>query len=102
MNINKKIININNLVKKIKNFHKNTKIGLCHGVFDLLHLGHIKHFEEAKKISGIEKAKLVGKEFTKNCLKSGIVEIVFDKGAYIYTGRVKALAEACREAGLKF
>jgi rfaE bifunctional protein kinase chain/domain/rfaE bifunctional protein nucleotidyltransferase chain/domain len=49
MNLNKKIININNLVKKIKNFHKNKKIGLCHGVFDLLHLGHIKHFEEAKK-----------------------------------------------------
>ena len=49
MNLNKKIININNLVKKIKNFYKNKKIGLCHGVFDLLHLGHIKHFEEAKK-----------------------------------------------------
>jgi len=48
MNLNKKIININNLVKKIKDFHKNKKIGLCHGVFDLLHLGHIKHFEEAK------------------------------------------------------
>ncbi len=60
------------------------------------------NFEEKKKISGIEKAKLVGKEFAALCLKEGIKEVVFDKGAYIYNGRVKALAEACREAGLKF
>lgn len=53
MNINKKILHIDNLIKKIENFHKNKKIGLCHGVFDLLHLGHIKHFEEAKKNSDI-------------------------------------------------
>ena len=50
----------------------------------------------------MEKAKLVGKEFGKLCLKSGAKEVVFDKGAYIYGGRVKALAEACREAGLSF
>ena len=60
------------------------------------------NFEENKKASGIEKAKLVGKEFAKNCLKNGFVEVVFDKGTYIYNGRVKAIAEACREAGLKF
>lgn len=59
-------------------------------------------FEEDKKASGIEKAKLVGKEFAKNCLKTGVSEVVFDKGAYVYNGRVKALADACREAGLKF
>lgn len=60
------------------------------------------NFEEKKKINGVEKAKLVGKEFAALCLKEGIQEVVFDKGAYIYNGRVKALAEACREAGLKF
>ncbi len=60
------------------------------------------NFEENKKINGIEKAKLVGKEFAKICLKNGFVEVVFDKGVYIYGGRVKAVAEACREAGLKF
>lgn len=60
------------------------------------------NFEENKKISGVEKAKLVGAEFAKNCLKTGVKEVVFDKGAYIYSGRVKALAEACREAGLQF
>lgn len=60
------------------------------------------NFEDQKKISGIAKAKLVGKEFAKLCLKNGIKEIVFDKGAYVYNGRVKALAESCREAGLQF
>ena len=59
-------------------------------------------FEEDKKSSGMEKAKLVGKEFAKICLKNGVKEVVFDKGAYLYNGRVKALAEACREAGLQF
>jgi large subunit ribosomal protein L18 len=59
-------------------------------------------FEEDKKVSGIEKAKIVGKEFAKICLKNGVKEVVFDKGSYIYNGRVKALAEACREGGLQF
>jgi large subunit ribosomal protein L18 len=60
------------------------------------------NFEENKKATGLEKATLVGKEFAKICLKEGIKEVVFDKGAYIYNGRVKALAEACRAEGLKF
>lgn len=59
-------------------------------------------FDEKKKISGIEKAKEVGAAFAAICLKSGIKEAVFDKGAYVYNGRVKALAEGCRSAGLKF
>lgn len=60
------------------------------------------NFAEGKKATGLEKAKLVGQEFAKLCVKGGIKEVVFDKGAYIYNGRVKALAEACREAGLQF
>jgi len=59
-------------------------------------------FEENKKASGIEKATLVGEEFAKICLKNGVKEVVFDKGAYVYNGRVKALAEGCRKAGLQF
>lgn len=59
-------------------------------------------FEDNKKISGIEKAKIVGKTFAELCLKDGITKVVFDKGAYVYNGRVKAIAEACREAGLLF
>lgn len=59
-------------------------------------------FEEDKKIKGIEKATLVGEQFAKICLEAGVKEVVFDKGAYLYSGRVKSLAEACRKAGLKF
>jgi large subunit ribosomal protein L18 len=54
------------------------------------------------KISGIEKAKIVGKEIAELCKKAKIEKIVFDKGAYNYNGRVKALASACREFGLNF
>lgn len=50
----------------------------------------------------IEAAKKVGTEVAKKALDAGIKEIVFDRGGYIYHGRVKALAEAAREVGLKF
>jgi large subunit ribosomal protein L18 len=55
-----------------------------------------------EKISGIEKAKIVGKNIAELCKKVDIDNIVFDKGAYNYNGRVKALADSCREFGLKF
>ncbi len=50
----------------------------------------------------IEGAKLVGADIAKKCLAKGIENVVFDRGGYIYHGRVKALAEAAREGGLKF
>ncbi|ONI45088.1 50S ribosomal protein L18 [Epulopiscium sp. SCG-B10WGA-EpuloA2] len=50
----------------------------------------------------IEAAKKVGSLVAKNALEKGIIEVVFDRGGFIYHGRVKALAEAAREAGLKF
>jgi large subunit ribosomal protein L18 len=52
--------------------------------------------------TGMEKAKLVGKKFAEHCLEKGFNAVVFDKGAYVYNGRIKALAESCREHGLKF
>ena len=55
-----------------------------------------------KNGSNIEGAKAVGKAVAEAALKAGITEVVFDRGGYIYHGRVKALAEAAREAGLKF
>lgn len=58
--------------------------------------------DEGKNITGIEKAKAVGKEFAKICLGKGVLKIVFDKGSYSYSGRVKSIAESCREAGLQF
>ncbi len=50
----------------------------------------------------VEAAKQVGTEVAKRALANNIENVVFDRGGYIYHGRVKALAEAAREAGLKF
>ena len=47
-------------------------------------------------------AKLVGELVAKKAINSGVTEVVFDRGGYIYHGRVQQLAEAAREAGLKF
>lgn len=47
-------------------------------------------------------AKLVGKTIARKAIEKGIVSVVFDRGGKIYHGRVKALAEAAREVGLKF
>jgi large subunit ribosomal protein L18 len=47
-------------------------------------------------------AKAVGQAIAKALLAKGISEVVFDRNGYLYHGRVKALAEAAREAGLKF
>lgn len=48
-----------------------------------------------------EKAKVVGERIAKLAAEKGITEAVFDRGGYIYHGRVQALAEGAREAGLK-
>ena len=49
-----------------------------------------------------EQAKLVGETVAKRAIEKKITEVVFDRGGYIYIGRVQALADAAREAGLKF
>ena len=50
----------------------------------------------------VEAAKAIGEAIAKRSLEKGITEVVFDRGVYVYHGRVAALAEAAREAGLKF
>lgn len=50
----------------------------------------------------VEAARLVGQEIAKRAQEKNIKEVVFDRGGYVYQGRVKALAEAAREAGLEF
>ncbi|MES1157581.1 MAG: 50S ribosomal protein L18 [Haliangium ochraceum] len=49
-----------------------------------------------------DRAKLVGAAVAKKCLEKGIDKVVFDRAGYKYHGRVSALAEGAREAGLKF
>lgn len=50
----------------------------------------------------IEAAKQVGTEIAKKAIANGIKQVVFDRGGYVYHGRVQALADAAREAGLEF
>lgn len=50
----------------------------------------------------MEAAKRIGSEIAKRAVEAGIERVVFDRSGYLYHGRVKALAEAAREAGLKF
>jgi large subunit ribosomal protein L18 len=61
--------------------------------------------ETRKQIKGggnVAAAKIVGKAVAERARAKGVAEVVFDRGGYRYHGRVKALAEAAREAGLKF
>ena len=59
----------------------------------------------ASKISGMtkkEQSKVIGQETAKKAIKKGIKEVVFDRGGYLYTGRIKEVADGAREAGLEF
>ena len=57
---------------------------------------------ELKKTNDVEAAAYVGTVIAKRALEKGIKEVVFDRGGFIYQGKIKALAEAAREAGLEF
>lgn len=62
-------------------------------------------FENGNKFeigSNIEAAKKIGELVAKRALEAGITEVVFDRGGFLFHGRIKALADAAREAGLKF
>ncbi len=58
--------------------------------------------DRAEKVKKTEAAKLVGQLVAKRLLDKGISTVVFDRGRFLYHGRVKALADAARESGLKF
>ena len=58
--------------------------------------------DSLKTGANIEAAKIVGKLIAERAAAKGVKEVVFDRGSYMYHGRVKALAEAAREAGLEF
>ena len=60
--------------------------------------------EKGKKHKGsdVDAATRIGKLIAERAIEKGVKDVVFDRGGYIYHGRVKALAEAAREAGLNF
>lgn len=58
--------------------------------------------ENAKNINKTEQARLIGKAIAEKAIAAGITTVRFDRNGYLYHGRVKSLAEAAREAGLKF
>ena len=58
--------------------------------------------KDLTKTNNVEAAKKLGEIIAKKALDNGIKTVVFDRGGYIYQGKVKALAEAAREAGLDF
>jgi large subunit ribosomal protein L18 len=58
--------------------------------------------EDRRTGGNVASAKAVGKTIAERARAKGVTKVVFDRGGYIYPGRVKALADAAREAGLKF
>lgn len=62
-----------------------------------------KDLRETLKSGGtVDSARAVGKLLAERALAAGVKHVVFDRGQYLYHGRIKALAEACREVGLDF
>ena len=57
---------------------------------------------ELKKTNDVEAAAYLGTVIAKKAIEKGITEVVFDRGGFIYQGKIKALADAAREAGLQF
>lgn len=57
---------------------------------------------ELQKTNNVEAASYLGTVIAKRALEKGITTVVFDRGGFIYHGKVKALADAAREAGLEF
>ena len=57
---------------------------------------------ELEKTNNVDAAAYLGKVIAKRALDKGITTVVFDRGGFIYQGKIKALADAAREAGLEF
>jgi large subunit ribosomal protein L18 len=58
--------------------------------------------ESLKTGASVDAAKAVGKLIAERAKEKGVKDVIFDRGSYLYHGRVKALADAAREAGLNF
>ena len=61
-----------------------------------------KALSEGSKVTKVAQAETVGKLLAERAIAAGVSEVVFDRGGYLYHGRVKSLAEGARNGGLKF
>lgn len=61
-----------------------------------------QYLDSLKTMTNKEQAAFIGKTIGELAIKAGIKEVVFDRGGYLYTGRVKELADGARSAGLEF
>ncbi len=86
--------------------HRSNKAIYCQIIDDVngRTLAQANSLEKAldQSLNKTEQAKTVGKLMAERCRALGIETILFDRGGYLYHGRVKALADAAREGGLKF
>ena len=57
---------------------------------------------KAQKVNKVDKSKMVGEAIAKKAVELGIKDVTFDRGGYLYHGRVKSVADGAREGGLKF
>ena len=71
-------------------------------VDDVITTGKSKIQAEIKEMNKTDAAKVVGKKAAEKALAKGVKTVVFDRGGYLYTGRVQAVADGAREAGLNF
>lgn len=58
--------------------------------------------DEVKTLTKKEAARVIGKAVAKKAIEKGVKEVIFDRGGYVYHGRIAELAEGARESGLKF
>jgi large subunit ribosomal protein L18 len=72
------------------------------GGVTVAHASSLEGVKDGAKGADVEAAARVGKLVAERAIEKGVKNVVFDRGGYIYHGRVKALADAAREAGLNF
>jgi large subunit ribosomal protein L18 len=68
----------------------------------LLAASSVEAGDTAGKQNKVQQAEAVGKSLAERAVASGVTEVVFDRGGYLYHGRIKSLADGARNAGLKF
>ena len=78
MSLRNKVIDIKSL-KKLKKKYKRKKIVLCHGVFDLLHVGHINYFQSAKKLGDILVVSVTEDKFVNKGPVDQLSQLIIDK-----------------------